>query len=211
MGNSKKSNILPIFPQGLGLYKLSVELPKNLKKKIEKLDNLKYEVDHGFHGHNSYNIENKGSAMDDLGLKGLKKHMQTYVESYCEETGFKYGIITHDWVVSLPKGGHIEKRNYINSYMSGIYYPYESKDSTSLILLDIKAIILANAKKDENMDNYQSNIAKGTHFSTTSVSIKPEQGLLVIFPSYMYSYLPKTKNNLLSIHFNTCREDLIIE
>ena len=212
MTNKEKSNVLGVFPTGVGLYKLDLELPKNLDKKIKNYKKLAYNTDLGFHGYNNYDKEGKGSCMDDLGLKDLKKHMQTHLESYCEEIGFKYGVINQDWLVKLPKEGRTDQMNFTKSYMSGIYYPFECDETSPLVLLDIKAMVLANARQeDKSMTNYEANIVKGTHFSTSSVSIKPEKGLLMIFPSYMYHYVPPTKKERITIQFSSMREDLVVE
>lgn len=80
------------------------------------------------------------------------------------------------WAIINKKNSYNVKHNHQNCYLSSAYYVKKPKDSGEITFFDPK----------EAKTYRFPEIEKNTDFSVEKITIKPEEGELLIFPSYLY-------------------------
>ena len=99
--------------------------------------------------------------------------------------------ITNSWATSTLPNGYSDKHSHSNSYWSGVLY---FDDDTSPLMLYKKPEPSVFLLEVETINNY----------STTKISVKPDKGDVVFFPSHVeHQISPNTSSSVRhSIAFN---------
>jgi uncharacterized protein (TIGR02466 family) len=178
MSDIKVHNLfsVPIFHYKLDNYK---EINKELLnyilelQKSDKTGNA-HSNKGGWHSQN-FDIVNQGPPINFLNkIKDYLKHIIS------NEFGWKYvpnkQRIVAMWAIINKKNSFNVTHNHQNCYFSSAYYVKKPKNSGDITFFDPKEAKTYRFPK----------IEKYTEYSSEAVTIKPEEGDLLIFPSYLY-------------------------
>ena len=178
MSDIKVRNLfsVPIFHYKLENYKKTNKELLNYILELQKNDKIgnTHSNKGGWHSQN-FDIVNQGPPINFLNkIKDYLKHIIS------NEFGWKYvpnkQRIVAMWAIINKKNSFNVMHNHQNCYFSSAYYVKKPKNSGDITFFDPK-----EAKK------YRfPKIEKYTEYSAEAVTIKPEEGDLLIFPSYLY-------------------------
>ena len=166
----------PIFHCKLENYKqINKELLNyilELQKKDKKGNNRSNRG--GWHSPN-FDIVNPGPPINFINsFKDFLKHI---IE---DEIGWEYvpnkQRVVAMWAIINKKNSYNVKHNHQNCYLSSAYYIKKPENSGDITFYDPK----------ESKTYRFPEVEKHTNYSAESVTIKPEEGDLLIFPSYLY-------------------------
>ena len=160
-------------------------------KKNDKTGNI-HSNRGGWHSKN-FDIVNQGPPINFLNkIKDYLKHIIS------NEFGWKYvpnkQRIVAMWAIINKKNSFNVMHNHQNCYFSSSYYVKKPKNSGDITFFDPK-----EAKK------YRfPKIEKYTEYSAETVTIKPEEGDLLIFPSYLYHSVGEnlSEDDRVAVSFN---------
>lgn len=142
-------------------------------------------------GISSYEL-NKEFLFDPI-LKPLLIDIQLSINEYISKfENLEASVISSSWFNVLSKGGVVGRHKHVDSWdnnegsvVSGAYYPYVDKNSAALIF----------SFPNKNL-----------------ISIVPESGALVIFPSWLDHYTkPNKSERRITVSFNTVRRSVVLE
>ena len=166
----------PIFHCKLENYKqINKELLNyilELQKKDKKGNNRSNRG--GWHSPN-FDIVNPGPPINFINsFKDFLKHI---IE---DEIGWEYvpnkQRVVAMWAIINKKNSYNVMHNHQNCYLSSAYYVKKPQNSGDITFFDpTEAKTYRFPEKERN-----------TNYSTQTVTIKPEEGDLLIFPSYLY-------------------------
>ena len=182
---------LSLFPTLIGTFNLKEVDNDILIKKMEMSGN----VQHGLieNGVSSY-VGGEDCFLTRLGVSDLKNSIKTKINEYCFQSGIAPNFIINSWANVIGQSGYVKRHRHEKSILSGAYYPTNS--NANLIL----------EHPNTNFQMTQTNVNE-TIFNCDKVTIKPEAGKLVIWPSYIYH---STENNSdekrYTVSFNTLDE-----
>jgi uncharacterized protein (TIGR02466 family) len=196
MSDIKVRNLfpVPIFHYKLENYKETnkellnyiLELQKN-----DKIGNTHSNIG-GWHSQN-FDIVNQGPPINFLNkIKDYLKHIIS------NEFGWRYvpnkQRIVAMWAIINKKNSFNVTHNHQNCYFSAAYYVKKPKNSGDITFFDPKEAKTYRFPK----------IEKYTEYSAETVTIKPEEGDLLIFPSYLYHSVDKnlSEDDRIVISFN---------
>ena len=166
----------PIFHCKLENYKqINKELLNyilELQKKDKKGNNRSNRG--GWHSPN-FDLVNPGPPINFINsFKDFLKHI---IE---DEIGWEYipnkQRVVAMWAIINKKNSYNVKHNHQNCYLSSAYYIKKPENSGDITFYDPK----------ESKTYRFPEVEKHTNYSAESVTIKPEEGDLLIFPSYLY-------------------------
>ena len=196
MSDIKVHNLfsVPIFHYKLDNYK---EINKELLnyilelQKSDKTGNA-HSNKGGWHSQN-FDIVNQGPPINFLNkIKDYLKHIIS------NEFGWKYvpnkQRIVAMWAIINKKNSFNVTHNHQNCYFSSAYYVKKPKNSGDITFFDPKEAKTYRFPK----------IEKYTEYSSEAVTIKPEEGDLLIFPSYLYHSVSEnlSEDDRIVISFN---------
>ena len=172
----------PVFQFKIKNYKdLNNELSQyvyDLKKNDEK--GIQRSNVNGWHSKN-FQIE-KGNIPYNF-IKTIHEYVK---EVIVDGFGWKYVPdkigVTEIWAIINKKNTFNQPHNHPNSYLSAAYYVKAPNNSGNIHFYDSNEIKKFNKPPTDNL----------TELSTTGFSIRPEEGHLLIFPSYMYHDVGKS-------------------
>jgi uncharacterized protein (TIGR02466 family) len=145
-------------------------------------------------GESSYLTGNE-QFLSDKRVVDLWKTLQSCCDTYCEEAGIDYTLISTSWFNKMSEGATVGAHRHERSVISGAYYPYIADGSNPLVL-------------ESPIQQLRMNdcIIKNTNFSTYDQSVPIHSGILVIFPSWLKHYVdPNPSEKRYVISFNTIR------
>ena len=174
-------NVYELFPDPIFHYKLENYKQINkellnyileLQKKDKKGNNRSNRG--GWHSPN-FDIVNPGPPINFINsFKDFLKHI---IE---DEIGWEYipnkQRVVAMWAIINKKNSYNVKHNHQNCYLSSAYYIKKPENSGDITFYDPK----------ESKTYRFPEVEKHTNYSAESVTIKPEEGDLLIFPSYLY-------------------------
>ena len=178
MSDIKVRNLfpVPIFHYKLENYKETNKELLNYILELQKNDKTgnAHSNKGGWHSQN-FDIVNQGSPINFLNkIKDYLKHIIS------NEFGWKYvpnkQRIVAMWAIINKKNSFNVMHNHQNCYFSSAYYVKKPKNSGDITFFDPKEAKTYRFPK----------IEKYTEYSSEAVTIKPEEGDLLIFPSYLY-------------------------
>ena len=176
-----QSNIYELFPDPIFHYKLENYKKINkellnyileLQKKDKKGNNRSNKG--GWHSPN-FDLVNPGPPINFINsFKDFLKHI---IE---DEFGWEYvpnkQRVVAMWAVINKKNSYNVKHNHQNCYLSSAYYIKKPENSGDITFHDPK----------EAKTYRFPEVKKHTNYSAQSITIKPDEGDLLIFPSYLY-------------------------
>ena len=173
--------IYNLFPDPIFRYKV-----ENYKEINKELSNYIYNLQKkdpsgnsrsnggGWHSPN-FDIVNPGPPINFI--NNFKDFLKDIIVN---EFGWEYipnrQRIVAMWAIINKKNSYNVKHNHQNCYLSSAYYVKKPKDSGEITFFDPK----------EAKTYRFPEIEKNTDFSVEKITIKPEEGELLIFPSYLY-------------------------
>tara|TARA_B100002051_G_C16696121_1_gene618252 strand:+ start:935 stop:1540 length:606 start_codon:yes stop_codon:yes gene_type:complete len=173
--------IYNLFPDPIFRYKV-----ENYKEINKELSNYIYNLQKkdpsgnsrsnrgGWHSPN-FDIVNPGPPINFI--NEFKDFLKDIIVN---EFGWEYipnrQRIVAMWAIINNKNSYNVKHNHQNCYLSSAYYVKKPKDSGEITFFDPK----------EAKTYRFPEIEKNTDFSVEKITIKPEEGELLIFPSYLY-------------------------
>ena len=167
---------VPIFHYKLDNYKAINKELLNYILELQKSDKTgnAHSNKGGWHSQN-FDIVNQGPPINFLNkIKDYLKHIIS------NEFGWKYvpnkQRIVAMWAIINKKNSFNVMHNHQNCYFSSAYYVKKPKNSGDITFFDPKEAKTYRFPK----------IEKYTKYSSEAVTIKPEEGDLLIFPSYLY-------------------------
>tara|TARA_B100000989_G_scaffold283481_1_gene249414 strand:- start:736 stop:1350 length:615 start_codon:yes stop_codon:yes gene_type:complete len=146
----------------------------------------------GWHSKN-FKIEKENTPYNFV--KAIHGHIK---EVIVEGFGWKYVPekvgMSEIWAIINKKGTFNKSHNHPGSYLSAAYYVKAPKNCGNINFYDPNEIKKFNSPAIENL----------TELSTSGFSIKPEEGNLLIFPSYLYHDVGKnlSDDDRIVISFN---------
>ena len=150
------------------------DLHKNDKEGIQR-SNV-----HGWHSKN-FKIEK-----DNIPYNFVKSIHAYVKEVIVDGFGWKYVPekvgVSEIWAIINKKGTFNSSHNHPGSYLSAAYYVKAPNNCGNIHFYDPNEIKKFNSPSTEKL----------TELSTSGFSIKPEEGHLLIFPSYLYHDVGKS-------------------
>ena len=128
-------------------------------------------------------------------IQNIQKFLQKVIE---DEMGWEYipnkVKIVSMWSIINNKNSFNIKHNHPNSYLSAAYYVKAPKNSGNINFYDTK----------EQKNIRTPIVKKFTDISAVVSSLEPEEGDLLLFPSYLYHAVEEnlSDNNRIVISFN---------
>ena len=146
----------------------------------------------GWHSPN-FDLVNEGPPINFINkFKDFLKHIIS------SDMGWEYipnkQRIVAMWAIINKKNSFNVKHNHQNCYLSASYYVRKPEDSGDITFFDPKEAKTYRFPK----------IEKYTEYSTEIVTIEPEEGDLLIFPSYLYHAVGEnlSDDNRVVVSFN---------
>ena len=174
-------DVYELFPDPVFHYKL--ENYKNINKELlnyildlqkkDKKGNNRSNIG-GWHSPN-FDLVNPGPPINFINsFKDFLKHI---IE---DKFGWEYvpnkQRIVAMWAIINKKESYNVKHNHQNCYLSAAYYIKKPENSGDITFYDPKEVKTYRFPEVE----------KHTNYSAQSITIKPEEGDLLIFPSYLF-------------------------
>ena len=194
-----KKKIYNLFPVPIFQYKIENYQEINQKllnyilelQKKNKIGNT-HSNRGGWHSPN-FDLVNEGPPINFINkFKDLLKHIIS------SDMGWEYipnkQRIVAMWAIINKKNSFNVMHNHQNCYLSASYYVRKPEDSGDITFFDPKEAKTYRFPK----------IEKYTEYSTEIVTIEPEEGDLLIFPSYLYHAVGEnlSDDNRVVVSFN---------
>jgi len=171
-------NLFPIVVLGEVLKEISIN-ELNLYKEFLLKQEYEYDPPNGYTS-KSQNILNENI------FKNLKNNILNLSKKYLIRLNHEFEDLqmATSWVNIINKNESIHMHKHSNSYISGVFY---LDQGTNFVL------------QDPLLDNwyFHPTFSKYPRFE-----IKPEPGLVLLFPSFVPHYVEASKVNRISIGFN---------
>lgn len=185
-------NYLDVFSTPISVYFL-----KDLNfNQIEKIISKSNCGPHGLlnFGDSSYNLDLP--ILEHPELEFLTDRIEICISDYTDRTGLKNLKIINSWFNRTSSGHYVKEHRHERSVVSGAFYFNLSEEVSPLIfkspLFPYKMI-----------DMYE----KVTPYSETYAAIKPENGMLIVFPSWLEHRTDMEVGERTVISFNTYFEE----
>jgi uncharacterized protein (TIGR02466 family) len=178
------STVIPLFAVPIGLYTLNIS-----QKEQNQIENTLRKLEY-----RSTNQSGGAGASKDLFLfkdkkfKVLKEKILKMICVYNEQVmGYKKTNfrVTTSWATICKKKEESERHKHCNSMYSAVYYNKCSKNISNICFYN----------NNWNSNNYDLESNEFNTVNSSSWSFKPEDKLLVIFPSSTYHNILKSYDN----------------
>tara|TARA_B100000085_G_C18529343_1_gene507342 strand:- start:74 stop:694 length:621 start_codon:yes stop_codon:yes gene_type:complete len=187
-------NIFPTYIQ-VHQLQLSIETLNNIEAFMSDCDMDTWPQDIGVGKTSSQQVMN---LLDLNEFKGLKNMIKERVDEYCIESGLAPVEIGKSWINSQSENGYVASHRHELSIVSGAFYPIVEPGSAPLVF--------DSPIKGPRMSEIH-NVA--THFTSDTMEFDPRDGMLILFPSWLYHYsLPNKTAKRITISFNTFHKTL---
>jgi len=165
----------PVFHLKIENYReLNLEL-KNYILNIKKKDS-KGQKKSNYGGWHSHFFNQKDKPLEKF-LKIIQKFIKKII---INEMGWKYNpdkvVIPVMWAIINKKGSFNIQHNHPNSFLSAVYYVETPNNSGTINFFDPK----------EQKNIRYPEVENFTELSAAVVNIEPQEGNLLVFPSYLY-------------------------
>ena len=191
----EERKVYDLFPVPIFHYKIKnfKEINKELLNyilELQKKDQIGNNRSNkgGWHSPN-FDLVNEGPPINFINkFKDFLKNIIT------NEFGWEYlpnkQRIVAMWAIINKKNSYNVMHNHQNCYLSSAYYVKKPQNSGDITFFDpTEAKTYRFPEKERN-----------TNYSTQTVTIKPEEGDLLIFPSYLYH----------AVEINSSNEDIVV-
>tara|TARA_B100001059_G_scaffold228614_1_gene259959 strand:+ start:259 stop:861 length:603 start_codon:yes stop_codon:yes gene_type:complete len=127
--------------------------------------------------------------MHDKEVKSFFQSIQKYIGKAIDDSGWNNisnnFSVTSAWTIINVKSSSNSRHIHSNNYLSAAYYVKAPKDCGDIIFYDPR-----NARLIRKPITNKENI-----LNAETVKIKPQDGLLVLFPSYLYHSVEENLSN----------------
>jgi uncharacterized protein (TIGR02466 family) len=128
-------------------------------------------------------------------FKNLFLEIQKCIDIYTNEAGIESCVLTESWFNILKERGEVKPHRHEGSVVSGAFYPYIAQGSSNLVFESPLKVVKMN-----------DILSKETEYSSYTVEFPVQQGILVIFPSWLIHFVEPNKSaERITISFNTIR------
>jgi len=114
-----------------------------------------------------------------------------------KELGYSVDVIEFRdcWANKMLKNEYVNSHNHSNSWLSGVYYPFEIEDISS-------GITFFDPRPANTTMIFPGAGSKGD-FTAQDKTFEPKQGTIYVFPSWLWhSVRPVIKDERISVSFN---------
>ena len=185
---------VPVFHYKLENYQETNQELLNYILELQKKDKIgnSHSNKGGWHSPN-FDIVNEGPPVKFINR--IKDYLKDIISN---GFGWKYvpnkQRIVAMWAIINKKNSFNVRHNHQNCYLSAAYYVKKPKNSGDITFFDPKEAKTYRFPKIEKYNEY----------SAETITIKPEEGDLVIFPSYLYHAVGEnlSDENRVVISFN---------
>jgi len=172
------------------IWTFQVDNYSKINEKILKyIKSIQSEDPVGIKKSNNLGWHSKLFNMHDEEVKKFFQSIQKYIGKAIEDSGWKNPAnnfsITSAWTIINFKSSSNSRHIHSNNYISAAYYVKAPKNSGDIIFYDPRNEKLIR-KPITNKDNV---------LNAETVNIKPQDGLLVLFPSYLYHSVEENLSN----------------
>jgi len=108
-----------------------------------------------------------------LSCKFVKQNLKDQLDSYSRDSGYSFLQLSNSWINYQYKGSRLTKHTHPNSELSGVIYLNVDDDSSKLYFYN------------PNQHVYFTQYRERTIYSFDYQWIKPMNGALIVFPSWM--------------------------
>jgi uncharacterized protein (TIGR02466 family) len=180
--NESKYIIKNLWPTPI--YMNLIKVPDNFKKLIKKFDYEKMPS-----GNGSYTIDKKIITKLPINFQKLIiQQINKYTKDYLKTSDNIKFKITTSWINEHNSNDWAHKHHHSNSMFSGVYYIHQPKNGGNLTFHQNPMIPNVSFLTTE-LDYKETTEATAREFQ-----IEPEDGLLVIFPSFVSHSVQKNKS-----------------
>jgi hypothetical protein len=183
---------LDVFSTPISVYYLK---NLDLSKLKESIDRSRIRP-HGLLGNGNSSYEFDLPILDKPENLYFKRSIEKCIDDYTDRTGLKRLKIINSWFNKMMPEDYIKRHRHERSVVSGAFYIDVSEDVTPLMfkspLFPYKMI-----------DVYE----RFTNYSENETGITPENGMVIIFPSWLEHYSEIETGNRTVISFNTYFEE----
>lgn len=190
--------VIPAFSIPIGLYNISADeinneiLVNNLRnyKKIYTNEPLLS------NGITSY-FDNTETLLNENNFLSEREVFSTKLNEYCSTVGIPKLRISSSWFNITQSNGMVFPHRHELSVISGVYYPVVNEETSPLIL--------ENPLNIYRMIDCKYNIEN--NYTKKEMIIQPENGLLVLFSSYINHYTKPCNVEKIVISFDTIYDE----
>lgn len=170
------TNIIDAFPLPIFIAKLDDEVIKEVKDIIlPKIKKLKLTGNKEVYS--DYFNERVVSPKE---LEGFFKTIHTATKNYCSDASINFQSKIDYWVQDYKEGNRHSRHNHGNHKVSGVYFVRANSKAGNFVLENPILQLLSTIPGNISIDTAK-------YFSST-YSIKPEEGTLILFPSFLYHW-----------------------
>jgi len=126
-------------------------------------------------------------------LKELFININQHVVKFAEESGILLNPIVKYWIQNYTDNDHHQLHSHSKNDISGVYYVQADENSGAIVFNNPNPYIIG----------YNSFIDVKTEIDQRCLEVKPQSGLLILFPSYLvHQVLPSQNSARTVIAFN---------
>lgn len=187
---TKDIRLLQAFPTPILCYPslLTEEQRKSLVSKINKIEMKRHDAMTGDAGSTHTLYKNINNILGEDIVEGIK----VAINEYAQHVGLPPLILINTWVNIQNKGSVLKYHTHPNSEVSGALYINVGEDSGKLTF--------RNPNPYAHFQKYVAN----TQFSNISTWIKPNNGDLILFPSWLeHGSFDNNMDGRICVSFNT--------
>ena len=182
-----------LFP--ISVYENNINVDKNL---LSHFKNLKYNL---MNSKNGKFTENK-NILDDIECIELKlqikEHLNLYLKNYFGVEGKIDFYLQNSWVNKHNNKDWAQSHFHHNSLISGVYYLQTFEDSGDITFFK------PNGYTNMFHSSIDIKFNKNESYNSDNYTIKPTNGMILLFPSHLYHSVGKNlnENDRYSLAFN---------
>lgn len=184
-------NFNPIFP--VLIAEVEMDLPTHLINE----DALRLAGDQRNYEGGYSTFFNRPEIEKITHMNGLRQAIYSVAVRYAEEVDYELNIEKCSvdlWVNVMRKGGYHPPHNHPRSHFSGTFYSKVDDTCSPLILMNPTAAF----RMHEPPLKQQS----ATPFAAESMTVQPKQGVLYLWPSWLYHGVPEMQSDSTRISFS---------
>ena len=186
--NEKNDELKLFFPTPV--WTCVVENSKNLNEKIYKyIIDLKEKFPQGKKVSNVYGWHSPDFNLDDEEVKFFINAISTKIQKVINDMGWNSPNnkikLMNIWSIINNKSASNNSHIHANSYISAAYYVKAPKDCGNIYFYDPRSAKVIRTPE----------INEPTSLNVDQVNIIPQEGLLVMFPSYLRHSVGENKSN----------------
>lgn len=175
------SLVIPLFATPINIFKLDIST-----KQQDKIEQILQNIDYGpTNQGGGAGISKDLFLFKNKNLKFLQKKILHCIHTYNENV-FQYKKtkfeVTTSWATICNNQEESERHKHCNSMYSAVYYNKCSSAASNILFYN----------NNWTSHNFDLEAKQYNHFNSSFWSIKPEDKMLIVFPSSMYHRISKS-------------------